>query len=305
MTQAERVALRRSEAEVARVGWGVGELSESTHWAYYLLLPSLLLVAMVAVYPVASGVWLSFQRYNLLGAPSPSFVGLAQYADLWTDSVFWTAVRNTVVWVTVGAGSQFLLGLTVALALNRPRLRGIGLLRLGLLLTWLMPTVVAGHMWSLLLDSRLGVVNDVLVRLGLLHSYAAWFAQAETALGAVLVVDLWKNFPFFTLLLPGAGRGRSASRPDRHRHLLAHLHQPERDGRPGQGHQILQAKVSQRHRQQRERAELRFHGQVHTRRPGWGGIYGVPSFAFVNWMYYRADWFKEAGLAPPKTFDDF
>src|SRR5437763_1165 len=197
---AERVA--RSRGQVAsRSTWRLGELSESKHWAYYLLVPSLVLVAAVAVYPVASGVWLSFQRYNLLRAPSPSFTGLAQYVYLWTDSVFWTAARNTVVWVAVGAGSQFLLGLIVALALNRPRLRGISLLRLGLLLPWLMPTVVAGHMWSLLLDSRLGVVNDALVRLGLLHTYVAWFAQAETALGSILVVDLWKRFPVFTLLL--------------------------------------------------------------------------------------------------------
>jgi multiple sugar transport system permease protein len=200
VSQAERVAMS-SEPWRARRAWRLGDLSESSRWAYYLLLPSLVLVAMVAVYPVASGVWLSFQRYNLLRAPAPSFVGLAQYADLLSDSVFWTAARNTIVWVGVGAGSQFLLGLIVALALNRPRLRGIGLLRLGLLLPWLMPTVVAGHMWSLLLDSRLGVINDVLVRVGLLHTYVAWFAQAETALGAVLVVDLWKNFPFFTLLL--------------------------------------------------------------------------------------------------------
>lgn len=200
VTQAERIGVS-SEPRLGRPAWRLGDLSESSRWAYYLLLPSLVLVAMVAVYPVASGVWLSFQRYNLLRAPAPSFVGLAQYADLWSDSVFWTAARNTVVWVAVGAGSQFLLGLIVALALNRPRLRGIGLLRLGLLLPWLMPTVVAGHMWSLLLDSRLGVINDVLVRVGLLHTYVAWFAQAETALGAVLVVDLWKNFPFFTLLL--------------------------------------------------------------------------------------------------------
>jgi multiple sugar transport system permease protein len=201
VSQAERIAPSLEPAVVERHAWRLGDLSESNNWAYYLLLPSLLLVAAVALYPVASGVWLSFQRYNLLRAPSPSFVGLAQYASLWTDSVFWTAARNTVVWVTAGAGSQFLLGLIVALALNRPRLRAIGLLRIGLLLPWLMPTVVAGHMWSLLLDSRLGVVNDLLVRVGLLHNYVAWFAQAETALGAVLVVDLWKNFPFFTLLL--------------------------------------------------------------------------------------------------------
>jgi multiple sugar transport system permease protein len=200
VSQAESGALS-SAPVIARSAWQPGDISESSRWAYYLLLPSLLLVALVAVYPVASGVWLSFQRYNLLRAPVPSFIGLSQYADLWGDSVFWTATRNTVVWVAVGAGSQFLLGLIIALALNRPRLRAIGLLRVGLLLPWLMPTVVAGHMWSLLLDSRLGVINDLLVRVGVLHNYVAWFAQAETAMAAVLVVDLWKNFPFFTLLL--------------------------------------------------------------------------------------------------------
>src|SRR6266571_8804399 len=201
VSQAERIAPSLEPVSAVRPAWRVGDLSESSHWAYYLLLPSLLLVAAVALYPVASGVWLSFQRYNLLRAPVPSFVGLAQYASLADDSIFWTAARNTVVWVTVGAGSQFLLGLITALALNRPRLRVAPLLRVGLLLPWLMPTVVAGHMWSLLLDSRLGVINDLLVRGGLLHGYVAWFAQAETAMGAVLVVDLWKNFPFFTLLL--------------------------------------------------------------------------------------------------------
>src|SRR5438552_18733271 len=108
-SDAERVARSRVQP------WHLGELSESKHWAYYLLIPSLLLVAAVAVYPVGSGVWLSFQRYNLLRAPSPSFIGLGQYDSLWGDSVFWTAARNTLVWVSVGAGSQFLLGLIVAL----------------------------------------------------------------------------------------------------------------------------------------------------------------------------------------------
>jgi multiple sugar transport system permease protein len=194
-------AARKVQPALGRPAWSLGDISETRRWAYFLLLPSLLLVAAVAIYPVTSGVWLSFQRYNLLRTPVPVFIGLAQYADLAADSVFWTSVRNTVVWVTVGAGSQFLLGLITALALNRPTIRGLGFLRVGLLLPWLMPTVVAGHMWSLLLDSRLGVVNDLLVHMGLVQTYVAWFAQAETAMWAVLMVDLWKNFPFFTLLL--------------------------------------------------------------------------------------------------------
>ena len=201
MSLAQRAATPGVEAAARRPAWHLANVSESRYWAYYLLLPSLLLVAAVAVYPVGSGVWLSFQRYNLLRAPLPTFIGLEQYADLAADPVFWTSVRNTAVFVSVGVASQFLLGLIVALALNRPRLRGLGFLRVGLLLPWLMPTVVAGHMWSLLLDSRIGVVNDLLVHLRVVPGYVAWFAQAETAMWAVLLVDLWKNFPFFTLLL--------------------------------------------------------------------------------------------------------
>ena len=199
MSLAERAA--PSVERAARPAWRLADVSESRRWAYYLLLPSLLLVAAVAVYPVGSGVWLSFQRYNLLRAPVPTFIGLEQYADLAADAVFWTSVRNTIVFVAVGVASQFLLGLIVALALNRPNLRGLAVLRVGLLLPWLMPTVVAGHMWSLLLDSRIGVVNDLLVNIGLVPGYVAWFAQAQTAMWAVLLVDLWKSFPFFTLLL--------------------------------------------------------------------------------------------------------
>jgi len=200
MSLAERAA-PGVESTVGRSAWRLTDLSESRRWAYFLLLPSLLLVAAVAVYPVGSGVWMSFQRYNLLRAPAPTFIGLGQYADLASDPVFWTSVRNTAVFVVVGVASQFLLGLITALALNRPGLRAMPLLRIGLLLPWLMPTVVAGHMWSLLLDSRIGVINDLLVKLNLVPGYIAWFAQAETAMWAVLLVDLWKSFPFFTLLL--------------------------------------------------------------------------------------------------------
>ena len=81
MSLAEQTAAS-VEARDERPAWGLGDISESRRWAYYLLLPSLLLVAAVAIYPVASGVWLSFQRYNLLRAPVPSFIGLKQYADL-------------------------------------------------------------------------------------------------------------------------------------------------------------------------------------------------------------------------------
>jgi multiple sugar transport system permease protein len=176
-------------------------LSETRWWAYLLLVPSLLLLLAIIVYPIGSGILLSFRTMRLtrpdLGTP---FIGLQHYQDLLSDPVFRVALRNTAIWVVVGALSQFGFGLMTALALNR-KVRGIGLARILVLVPWFLPSVVAGHIWALMLDSRLGVINDLLVKVGLLAQYRAWFADPHTALLTVLVVDLWRSFPFFTLFL--------------------------------------------------------------------------------------------------------
>jgi multiple sugar transport system permease protein len=178
-----------------------GLLSERRHWAYILIAPSLILVLIIVIYPVVSGVFLSFREMRLnrpnLGT---GFVGFRHYIELLSDTVFLQALMNTVIWVVAGALTQFALGLVAALALHRP-IRGMRIARVLILLPWLLPTVVAGNMWALMLDSRLGVINDILLKLGLITSYKAWFASPETALPMALVVALWQGFPFFTLLL--------------------------------------------------------------------------------------------------------
>lgn len=179
----------------------IAEISERRGWAYLLLLPSLLLVAAVVIYPVGSGFLLSFRRMLVnrprLGTP---WIGLDNYRAILEDDVFRAAAQNTVVWVVGGAISQFLVGLIAALALNRA-LPGFRPARVLILLPWLLPSVVAGHMWALLLDARLGVVNDLLLKLGVLDSPVAWFASATWAFPSVLLAELWRWFPFFTLFL--------------------------------------------------------------------------------------------------------
>lgn len=179
----------------------LAQLSEGRRWAYFLIVPSLVLVLAVVIYPVATGVLLSFREMRLTRPDlGTGFVGLEHYIDLLDDRVFHRSLTNTLVWVVAGVSSQFLLGLVTALALNRP-LRGMRLARILVLLPWILPSVVAGNMWALMLDSRLGVLNDIFVKLGLLPAYKAWFADPNTAMPAVLIVALWQGFPFFTLLL--------------------------------------------------------------------------------------------------------
>lgn len=178
----------------------LSHISEGRYWAYYLIIPSLILVAAVILYPVASGINLSFHEMRLTRPDRNGFIGLQHYQNLLTDSVFQTAVRNTLVWVVFGVLSQFLLGLISALALNKGGLfmKAAGVV---VLLPWILPSVVAGNIWALMLDPRLGVINDIFVKVGLLTQYKAWFADPATALPATMVISLWRGFPFFTLLL--------------------------------------------------------------------------------------------------------
>lgn len=179
----------------------IGRISETKYWAYLMILPGLLLVSVVIFYPVISGILLSFHEYNLLrpkaGQP---WVGLQQYQELMDDPIFWTSLKNTFIFGVGNVIMPLLLGMISALALNHIA-RGRTFFRTLLLMPWFMPSVVAGHMWALLLDSRLGVVNDLLVNVGILDSYHAWFADPNTTMIAVLMVGLWRGFPFFTLLL--------------------------------------------------------------------------------------------------------
>lgn len=188
-------------------GRWLGELSETRYWMYLLLLPSAVLILAVVVYPTLYGFQLSFREMRLTRPDlGTGFVGFKHYARMWSDPVFWIALKNTAIWCTASIMLEFLLGLCAALALNR-NLRGTSVFAVLILLPYFLPNVVAGHMWSLLLDPRLGVVNDILVRIGVLDAYKAWFADPATALGAAILVEAWHGFPFFALLLLAGLKG--------------------------------------------------------------------------------------------------
>jgi len=187
-------------------GYILGELSETRFWMYLLLVPSLVLILAVVLYPTLSGIELSFQTMRLNRPANNGFAGWAQYERLLQDPVFWLALRNTAIWVTCTIILEFGLGLVTALALNR-NLPGTPIFAVLLLVPYFLPNVVAGNIWALLLDSRVGVINDILVRVGLLDAYKAWFADPNTAMAAAIVVEVWHSFPFFTLLLLAGLKG--------------------------------------------------------------------------------------------------
>ena len=153
----------------AGFGPRLADLSDSRYWAYYLLLPSLLLICAVVLYPTVWGIGLSFRemRLNRLDLGT-GFVGLKHYQALIDDPVFWLSLRNTVVWVDRRGGRRARARALPRRCCSTATCRASGSSRVLVLLPWFLPNVVAGHMWALMLDPRLGVINDILVKIGVL-----------------------------------------------------------------------------------------------------------------------------------------
>ncbi|TIV65907.1 MAG: sugar ABC transporter permease [Mesorhizobium sp.] len=144
--------------------------------------------------------WVGFDNYfSVLRLPS----GRLLYDGLLVDPVWWRAVWNTVRFAIISVACETALGMIVALALNA-EFKGRGIVRAAILVPWAIPTIVSAKMWQWMLNDQFGIINVVLLNLGLIDSKIAWTASADTAMVAVLIVDIWKSTPFMALLILAA-----------------------------------------------------------------------------------------------------
>src|SRR5690348_14472353 len=171
-----------------------------TRVAWLLLIPSLAVVVLVALYPLGKTVFQSFTNQEFLALEPTKWVGLENYRQLWHDTVFrdsiWLTIKFTVITVVL----EFALGLVIALVVNSS-FKGRGVMRAVMLVPWAIPTVVAAKMWQWMLNDVFGVINDAGVRLHILSHSRAWISDPSTALASVCAVDIWKTTPFVALLL--------------------------------------------------------------------------------------------------------
>ena len=168
--------------------------------AWLFLAPVLIVLALVAGWPLLKTIAYAFTDASLIDPASAKFVGFDNFSYLLLDSNWWAAVWNTVVFAFVSVSLETVLGLVIALALNA-QFPGRGGLRAAILIPWAIPTVVSAQMWSWMFNDVFGVINHVLSALGLIAQPIAWLASPHTALLAIILVDVWKTTPFMALLL--------------------------------------------------------------------------------------------------------
>ena len=168
--------------------------------AWILVLPTLLVVVLVAGYPLAQVFYWSFFKADIAFVEPPEFVGLENYLLLFQDPDFRQALWNTLKFTVVSVSLETVLGLAIALIIHS-NFRGRGLVRTAILIPWAIPTVVSAKMWQWMLHDVYGVINVLGVKLGLLSQKVAFLARPELLLPSIIAVDVWKTTPFMALLL--------------------------------------------------------------------------------------------------------
>jgi trehalose/maltose transport system permease protein len=172
---------------------------KQTRVAWIMLLPSLLIVAFVAFYPLGRTIYQSFTDESFLGGAS-HWIGLQNYKDLIHDTIFRDSIVLTIKFTVITVAFEFVLGMIIALVVNSS-FKGRGVMRAVMLVPWAIPTVVSAKMWQWMYNDVFGVINDVLMKVHLISRPIAWTAEPRTSLASVCAVDIWKTTPFVALLL--------------------------------------------------------------------------------------------------------
>jgi multiple sugar transport system permease protein len=171
-----------------------------TDWTPYLfILPALLIIVFISVYPILYGLYLSFTDWYLLKSPDPIWAGLDGYRRLIHDPDLRSALVRTGYWTLGTIVLEYAIGLPLALLLNRKfRLNGIfsGLI----LLPWVTPSIVVAYTWRWLLDSEYGIVHAILQDLGI-ASERSLLAEPNHVLPTLIVISAWKGAPFMAIAL--------------------------------------------------------------------------------------------------------
>jgi ABC-type sugar transport system permease subunit len=181
-------------------GRGLSAAARERLTGYALLLPTLAVLALVIVYPVLDGIRISLMRMKITSTSEPRYVGLDNYVDLFGDDKFWATLRTTAVWTVANVVAQLVLGLALAVLLNE-QLKARGLYRSIALIPYIVPSVAAALIWRWMYDGSAGIINAILLRIGVIDSYQQWLGEISTAMPAVIIESVWKGTPFVMILL--------------------------------------------------------------------------------------------------------
>ena len=176
----------------------IRERERRTGWM--LIIPAMLVLAFVYAYPIARSFWLSLFTENLGTQLQPVFSGLNNYGRMFQDGRFWQTIANTMVFTISTLVLELILGMGIALVLNQA-FKGRGAVRTIAIIPWALPTALIATTWAWIFNDQFGVVNDILLRLGIIDTGINWLGNPAPAMISVIIADVWKTTSFVAILL--------------------------------------------------------------------------------------------------------
>ena len=172
-----------------------------TRDAWIMMAPAIIMLLIIAVYPVLRTVWLSIHEMVLTdpGSGYP-FIGLENYINIFKDERALDSILFTLKFTVTTVFFELIIGFTAALVMNKA-FRGKGLVRAAILIPWAIPTSVSALMWKFIYNDQYGLFNDILYKLGIIDSYQAWLSTADGSFMALVITDVWKTAPYMALLI--------------------------------------------------------------------------------------------------------
>lgn len=165
-----------------------------------LTIPAFLFLIAVMIFPLIRVINMSFFDYRVFEGGKMIYVGLKNFREAFADARFLNAVLNTLQFTIVTVGFQFIIGLFIALILDK-QFRGRSLIRMAVLLPWALPTVINSLLFRWMFDGQFGLFNDILIRIGIVSRPVNWLASPLGATFAIYFTQIWKVSSLVGLIL--------------------------------------------------------------------------------------------------------
>jgi len=173
---------------------------------WFYLSSALLLLTVFMFYPLVKSIFISFQHYLLYEPFNIKYVGLENLKNVIEDAVFWKVLKNSLVWVFFSILFQFILGFALALALKE-YFKGRNIYQAIVFSPWAISGFLIAVIWKWMYNGQYGVINDILLKLGVINEKISFLASESLALPSVIVSNIWFGIPFFAIMLLAGLKG--------------------------------------------------------------------------------------------------
>ena len=170
---------------------------------YLYVMPVLILLLIMYGYPLIKSIIMSLQDYKLTSSGSAPFNDFANFKKMFSDTDFLLLLKNSLIYVIISVVAQFVLGLILALCL-KTKFRGRGIYQSIVFLTWAFSSFVVGLMFRWSFNGEYGVVNDILMKMGIIKENVAWLGTPGLSLAVVIIAMIWMGIPFFGIMILAA-----------------------------------------------------------------------------------------------------